>query len=113
MLVTLFATVGALPLIAIQTLLSALLTSFAVPVAMCVAGCVLGIASVTSYTLRPLSFVLPQGLVTRTMSLGSTALTGSWALNISDALSLVLASLLVFGVLYALTIWTVRKVKLR
>lgn len=112
-LVSLFAVVGALPLIALQTLLSVFLRSFAAPVAVCILGCVAGIASVTSVTLRPLSYVLPQGLITRTMSLGSTALTGSDGLNVTDALSLSLCSVITFGVIYFISLFAVNKVKLR
>lgn len=45
-LVSMFAVIGAMPLIALQTLLSVFLRSFAAPVVVCILGCVVGIASV-------------------------------------------------------------------
>ncbi len=111
-IVSLVAAIGSLPLIALQTLLSALLKSFAAPVSLCVVGCVVGIASVTSYTLRPLSYVLPQGLIARTMSLGSTALTDSAGLNLLDAAMMTLSSLIIFGILYFVSPYIVYRVKI-
>ncbi|MGQ4366197.1 ABC transporter permease [Streptomyces sp. SAS_272] len=66
--------VAALPLIAIQSLLSMLMKSFAAPVAICLLGCAIGVATVTSVALRPLSYILPQAINTRAINLGSTAL---------------------------------------
>lgn len=112
-LVSMFAVIGAMPLIALQTLLSVFLRSFAAPVVVCILGCVVGIASVTSVTLRPLSYILPQGLITQTMSLGSTALTGSGGLNILDALALALCSAITFGIIYFINVLAIKKLRLR
>ncbi len=43
-----------------QSLLSMPLKSFAAPVAICLLGCVIGFATVTSVALRPLSYALPR-----------------------------------------------------
>lgn len=112
-LVSMLAVIGAIPLIALQTLLSVFLRSFAAPVVVCILGCVAGIASVTSVTLRPLSYILPQGLITQTMSLGSTALTGSGGLNILDALALALCSAITFGIIYFINVLAIKKLRLR
>ncbi|MFV0428407.1 MAG: ABC transporter permease [Arachnia sp.] len=107
------AVVAALPLIALQSLLSMLMRSFAAPVAICLAGCVVGIASLTSEALRPLSLVLPQPLVTRVLNLGGTTLADSGDLTVSHALPL-LGTTLGLGVLFtALTLVAIRAVKLR
>ncbi|GAA3161564.1 hypothetical protein GCM10020001_102390 [Nonomuraea salmonea] len=95
--------VAALPLIALQSLLSMLLRSFAAPVAICLFGCVAGVATVTSVTLRPLSHVLPQGLNTRTINLGSNAVAGSGGVTFADAAPLLLPALALAAALAAVT----------
>lgn len=105
--------VAALPLIAIQSLLSMLLKSFAVPVAICLLGCVIGVATVTSDALRPLSYVLPQAINTRALNLGSTALAGSGGLTGTDVLPLLGTALILTTAAVALTLGAVRAVKLR
>ncbi|MFF2652954.1 ABC transporter permease [Streptomyces sp. NPDC058045] len=112
-LVGCLSVVAALPLVAIQSMLSLLLKSFAAPVALCVLGCVVGIASVTSDGLRPLSHVLPQALNTRALNLGSTALAGSGGLTTGDALPLLATALALTAVAVALTLVVLRRVKLR
>lgn len=114
-----FALIGAisvltaLPLIAVQSLLSMLLKSFAAPVAICLLGCVVGVATVTSEALRPLSFIWPQAINTRALNLGSTALAGSGGLTAQDALPLIGTALGVALIIVALTGTTIRTVKLR
>lgn len=112
-LVGVISVVAALPLIAVQSLLSMLLKSFAAPVAICLLGCVIGVASVTSVALRPLSFVLPQGINTRALNLGSTALAGSGGLTVGSALPLIGAALAIAVLFSLVTVATIRAVKLR
>lgn len=114
-----FALVGAIsviaasPLIAVQSLLSMLLKSFAAPVAVCLVGSVVGVATVTSVALRPLSYVLPQAINTRALNLGSTALTGSGGLTAGDALPLLGTALGLATMIVVLTLAAIRVFKLR
>lgn len=112
-LVGAIAVVAALPLIAFQSLLALLFKSFATPVAICLVGCVVGVASVTSDAVRPLSYVLPQAINTRALNLGSTALASSGRLTFGDALPILGSALAIgiFGVL--LTLGAIRTIKLR
>jgi len=82
--VGLLALIAAIPLTAAQSLLSMLLRSFAAPVALCLLGCVIGIAAVTSTALRPVGYVLPQAINTRALNLGSTAISQSGGLTVTD-----------------------------
>lgn len=112
-LVGAIAIVAALPLIAMQSLLSMLLKSFATPVALCLVGCVIGVAAVTSTALRPIGYVLPQAINTRALNLGSTAIAHSGGLTATDALPIVLTSIGVCTVFLILTGTAIRTVKLR
>lgn len=113
-LVGLLSIVAALPLITIQSLLSMLLKSFAAPVAICLLGCVLGVAFVTSEALRPLSFIWPQAINTRALNLGATTgLQGSGELTLGDALPLLGTALGLSALFIALTLGAVRAIKLR
>jgi hypothetical protein len=112
-LVGALSVVAALPLIALQSLLSMLLRSFAAPVSVCLLGCVLGVATVTSVTLRPLSHVLPQAINTRALNLGSTALAGSGGLTVGEATPILLTALGLAVAFAALTVAAIRLVRLR
>ena len=90
-----------------------LLKSFAAPVALCLVGCVIGVATVTSVALRPVSFVLPQAINTRALNLGSTALAGSGGLTLGDALPILLIAVALAAGVIALTIGAIRAIKLR
>lgn len=105
--------VAALPLVAAQSLLSMLMRSFAAPVALCLIGCVVGVATVTSLALRPMSLVLPQALITRSINLGSTAIAGSAGLTVSDTVPLILTSVGIGASILGLTVLALRVVKLR
>lgn len=105
--------VAALPLIAVQSLLSMLLKSFAVPVAICLIGCVVGVASVTSTALQPVGYILPQAIITRAMNLGSTAISGSGELTLSDLLPIIITSLTLTSLVMVLTVGAIRIIKLR
>lgn len=112
-LVGAISVIAALPLIAVQSLLSLLLKSFAAPVAICLLGCVIGVATVTSYALRPVSYVLPQAINTRALNLGSTALAGSGGLTAGDALPILGTALGLVVTVVVLTLGAIRVVKLR
>lgn len=112
-LVGAISVIAALPSVAFQSLLSMLLKSFAAPVAICLLGCVIGVATVTSVALRPLSNVLPQAINTKAINLGSTALADSGGLTITDALPLLGTAVGLAAVAVMLTLATVRAVKLR
>lgn len=112
-LVGAIAVAAALPLIALQSLLSMLLKSFAAPVAVCLLGCVAGVASVTSEALRPLSFVWPQGINTRALNLGSTALAGSSGVTAAGITPLLVSALGLTTIFVMLTVVAIRAIKLR
>ena len=112
-LVGLIAIVAALPLIAVQSVLSLLMKSFAAPVAVCLLGCVLGVASVTSTTLRPLGYVLPQAINTRALNLGSTALAESGEFTSADIIPIIATSLGIAAVIVVVTVGAIRLFKLR
>lgn len=114
-----FAVAGALavfvavPLVAVQSLLSMLLRSFAAPVAICVLGCVAGLASVLSPALNTAAYVLPQALVTRALTLGSSAIAGSGSLSITDAMPLALSAGALSVAVVALSVLSIRRIVLR
>jgi hypothetical protein len=105
--------IAALPLVVVQSLLAMLMKSFAAPIAVCLLGCVIGVATVTSVTLRPLSYLLPQAIVTRSLNLGSSALAGSGGLTVADALPLMLTAVGLAATFFTVTVVAIRAVKLR
>ena len=108
-----FAVVGFIALITVQSLLSMLLKSFAAPVALCLLGCVAGVAAVTSTTLKPIGYILPQAINTRALNLGSIAIAESGGLTIGDAASLLITSLALTAALAWITVPLIQAVKLR
>lgn len=112
-LVGLIALVAALPLIALQSLLSMLFKSFAAPIALCLLGCVIGVAAVTSRALRPVGYILPQAINTRALNLGSTAIAESGRLTITDALPLLATSLGIGATFAWLTVLMMHAIRLR
>ena len=73
-----------LPLVAVQSLLSMLMRSFAAPVALAFGGCVLGFGMLAAQS--PLVYAIPQGLVSRCLTLGSSALSDAGGLTAGDIL---------------------------
>jgi hypothetical protein len=112
-LVGALAVIAALPLVAIQSLLSMLLRSFAAPVAICLVGCVIGVATVTSIALRPLSYVVPQAINTRTLNLGSTAIAKSGGLTAPDALPILLTAVALAAIVTIASVAALRGITLR
>mgnify|MGYP000314925981 FL=1 len=113
-IVAALAVVAALPLIAAQSLISMLLKSFAAPVAICLLGSVIGIATITSATLRPFSAVIPQAINTRALTLGSTAsLAESGGLTSGDVAPLLGTAVILAVALLLTTVAAIRTIKLR
>lgn len=107
------AVVVAVALVAVQSLLSMLLRSFAAPVAICLLGCVLGIATVLSEPLRPLGYLVPQALNTNALTLGSSAIAHAGAIGVSAMTPLLGAAFALAAGFVALALWALRSVKLR
>jgi lantibiotic transport system permease protein len=112
-LVGVLSVVAALPLIAVQSLLSMLLRSFAAPVAICLLGCVAGVATVTSLALRPLSHVLPQGINTRTINLGSNAVHMAGGVTVAEVAPILLPAIGLAAATVVVTLIAIHLVKLR
>lgn len=109
----LLAIVAALPLIAVQSLLSMLLKSFGAPIAICLVGCVAAVPAITSAALRPLSFLVPQAINTRTLNLGSVAVVNSGSLTAADVLPILAAALGLTVIIAAVSVAALRTIKLR
>ncbi|RRD28892.1 ABC transporter permease [Actinomyces bowdenii] len=92
----LLAIVVSLPLVALQSLLSMLMRSFAAPVALCFSGCVVGFGMLASQS--PLVYAIPQGVISRCLTLGSSAMSNAGGLEASGVLP-VLAGAGALGVL--------------
>ncbi|MGI5211780.1 ABC transporter permease [Plantactinospora sp. CA-290183] len=109
----LLAIVAALPLIAAQSLLSMLLKSFGAPIAICLVGCVAAVPAITSPTLRPLRYLVPQALNTRTLNLGSVAVADSGDLIPADVISILATALVMTAIVAGVSVVALRKIKLR
>ena len=94
----LLAILTAQPLIAVQSLLSMRMRSFAAPVAVCFAGLVVSMALVMKGSRA--ADVWPQSLVTRALTLGSTAVSDAGDLDAAGV-----AILLAGAALSALVCW--------
>ena len=102
----LLAVVSIIPLIALQSLLSMLMRSFAAPVALGFVGCVLGFGLGAAQS--PLAYAIPQGLVSMTLSLGSTALTAG-ELDAASMVPLLLSIVGVGAVMWCLLVLVARR----
>jgi len=83
------AVAGAAPLIAVQSLLSMLMRSFAAPVAVAFVGCVVGFGLEASQ--NPLAYTVPQGILSKTLTLGSSAMSTAGKLDAASMLPLLAA----------------------
>ena len=92
----------AAPLIAVQSLLSMLMRSFAAPVAVAFIGCAVGIGLAAAQS--PLAYVIPQGILTMTLALDSSALSTAGAFDAASMLPLLAATVGVGAVLWGLLI---------
>ena len=102
----LLGVLAAAPLIAVQSLLSMLMRSFAAPVALGFVGCVLGFG--LGAAQNPLAYAIPQGLVSMTLSLGSTALTAG-ELDAASMVPLLLSIVGVGAVMWCLLVLVARR----
>ena len=103
----LLAVVSIIPLIALQSLLSMLMRSFAAPVALGFVGCVIGFGLLGAQS--SLAYATPQGLVSMTLSLGSTAMTTAGELDAASMLPLLLSVAGVGAVMWGLLVVVARR----
>ena len=103
----LLATLGALPLVAVQSLLSMLMRSFAAPVAVAFLGCVVGFGLLASQ--NPLIYLVPQGILSKTLTLGSSAVSTAGKLDAASMLPLVFAIVCVGAVMWGLLALVARR----
>ena len=103
----LLAVVSIIPLIALQSLLSMLMRSFAAPVALGFVGCIIGFGLLGAQS--SLAYATPQGLVSMTLSLGSTAMTTAGELDAASTLPLLLSTVGVGAVMWGLLVLVARR----
>ena len=103
----LLAIVGALPLIAVQSLLSMLMRSFAAPVAVAFVGCVIATGLEASQSL--LAYGVPQGILSMTLLLGSSAMSTAGKLDAASILPLLAAIVGLGAVLWGLLALVARR----
>ena len=97
---SLLAALGALPLVALQSLLSMLMRSFAAPVALAFVGCVIAFGLMLRQSI--VSYAVPQGILNRTLMLGSSALDYAGDLTLSSFLPIMVAITVTGAVLWGL-----------
>ena len=103
----LLGVLAAAPLIAVQSLLSMLMRSFAAPVAVAFIGCAVGIGLAAAQS--PLAYVIPQGILNMTLVLGSSASSVAGAFDAASMLPLLAATVGVGAVLWGLLIVVTRR----
>ena len=103
----LLGVLAAAPLIAVQSLLSMLMRSFAAPVAVAFLGCVAGFGLAAAQS--PLAYVIPQGILNMTLVLGSSASSVAGAFDAASMLPLLAATVGVGAVLWGLLIVVTRR----
>ena len=101
------AVMGAAPLVAVQSLLSMLMRSFAAPVAVAFVGCVVGFGLLASQS--PLAYAVPQGILSKTLTLGSSAMSTAGKLDAASMLPLLAAVVGVGAVLWGLLALVARR----
>lgn len=103
----LLAALGALPLVAVQSLLSMLMRSFAAPVAVAFLGCVVSFGLLASQ--NPLIYLVPHGILSKTLTLGSSAVSTAGKLDAASMLPLVFAIVCVGAVMWGLLALVARR----
>jgi len=103
----LLAALGALPLVAVQSLLSMLMRSFAAPVAVAFLGCVVSFGLLASQ--NPLIYLVPQGILSETLTLGSSAVSTAGKLDAASMLPLVFAIVCIGAVMWGLLALVARR----
>ena len=101
------AVVGAAPLVAVQSLLSMLMRSFAAPVAVAFVGCV--IATGLEASQSPLAYGVPQGILSMTLLLGSSAMSTAGKLDAASMIPLVVSIVGLGAVLWGLLALVARR----
>ena len=104
---SLLAILGALPLVALQSLLSMLMRSFAAPVAVAFLGCVMGFGLLASQ--NPLAYAVPQGILSKTLTLGSSAVSTAGSLDAASMIPLLLSIVGVGAVMWGLLALVARR----
>lgn len=84
--------VAALPVVALQSVLSMLIRSFAAPVVLGLLGCVAGVGILYAGIGGAVPYLVPQALVIRSLSLGGTAVSDAGVLDLSTAAPVAVAS---------------------
>ena len=98
------------PLVLLQSLLSMLMRSFAAPVAICLAGCMIGFATTASGAGTGLpDLLIPQAIITRTVLLGSAAVSTSGGQSLDEVLPLVCSATALTAVMVVVTVLVVRR----
>lgn len=98
------------PLVLLQSLMSMLMRSFAAPVAICLAGCMIGFASAASGTgTGLLDLLIPQAVITRAVLLGSAAVSTSGGQGMDEVLPLACSAAGLVAVMVIVTVLVVRR----
>ena len=103
----LLGVLAAAPLVAVQSLLSMLMRSFAAPVAVAFIGCAVGFGLAAAQS--PLAYAIPQGILSMTLVLGSSASNAAGAFDAASMLPLLAATVGVGAVLWGLLIVVTRR----
>ena len=103
----LLGVLAAAPLVAVQSLLSMLMRSFAAPVAVAFLGCVAGFGLAAAQS--PLAYAIPQGILSMTLVLGSSASSVAGSFDAASMLPLLAATVGVGAVLWGLLIVVTRR----
>ena len=90
-----------------QSLLSMLMRSFAAPVAVAFLGCVVGFGLLASQ--NPLIYLVPQGILSETLTLGSSAVSTAGKLDAASMLPLVFAIVCIGAVMWGLLALVARR----
>jgi len=103
----LLGVLAAAPLVAVQSLLSMLMRSFAAPVAVAFIGCAVGFGLAAAQS--PLAYAIPQGILSMTLVLGSSASSVAGSFDAASMLPLLAATVGVGAVLWGLLIVVTRR----
>jgi hypothetical protein len=99
--VALLGVVAVLPVVAVQSLLSMLIRSFTVPVAVGLLGCAIGTGLLYSGQGGVVSHLFPHSLVTSALFLGNSAVSGSAGPDLAAVGPIVFSAVLLTAVLWA------------
>ena len=113
LVVSLLGVVAALPVVAVQSLLSMLIRSFTAPVAVGLLGCAIGTGLLYSGQGGAVSYLFPHSLVTSALFLGNGAVSDSVGLDLTVMGSIVLAAVVLTGGLWALSALVLSRKDLR